>query len=231
MKKYLNLILIVVTILSMLSGMVLAWYANYQSNEADRYEANNKALLTKVKTYKDKNGLLVTESYELRFTIAELEISNDSTLRGMAKQVESMKIKLKNTQYINYINSKSTGSGSVPITLANEEIGFVGDSVNLYNEHNPIITRIASINDGFLKMDINLEKDSLVYDYTYRDSLIIVGHKHRRMCTKEGKKRFFIARWVNPDWQYKVSAKSMNPNTVINDIKAIHIETRKGLKR
>jgi len=223
MKKYLNLILAVVTILSMLSSIGLAWYANFQSNEADRYESNATALLTKVKTYKDAKGRLVTEAIELRLTIKELKNSKDSTIRYMGHQVEAMGIKLKNVEYITHLNTKARGSGTSSIYY---------DTVPVFDT-NKVYQMIpkSKINDGYLTMYLNILPDSIKYEYTVSDSLYIVGHRERRMLTERGKKRFFLARWVNPDWQYKISAKSTNPNVVVSKILNVHIESRKGLSR
>ena len=219
-SKYLKIILTIVTILSLLSGIGLAWYANFKSNEADRYESNYKASLVKIKQYKDKNGLLVSETYELRLTIDEIKNSKDSTIRSMGESLEDMGIKLKRTENMAQITTKSTGKGTVKIDTV-----FVGNQ-----EIKPMI-RKAYINDGFLDMVINIDDDSLHYDYLNRDTIFIAGYKERRMETKKGKKRFFLARWVNPDWQYKLAAKSLNKNTIITSIKDVRIERRKGLSR
>jgi len=189
-------------------------------NESERFRDNYIAVQKGIEVYRDKNNNLVSTIDELRLTNSELKLTGDSLVNIMYDEIKSMGLKIRNTERIVGIISITSGKGST----SKKDTIIKRDTVYVRASKIPI-------NDKYLKMDVLLFKDSITYNYTYTDSLIIVLNRERNNLNDRGKERNFIVKWINPDWRYKANVKSLNENTKISDIVNIKIEKRKGLER
>lgn len=87
-KKWtLNKILILVTIVSTIVSVLFKFESCKWQSEADRYKNNYSVQCSQTKTYKDRNGILVTQVDNLSLTVQDLKNSKDSSIRKLMAEV------------------------------------------------------------------------------------------------------------------------------------------------
>lgn len=205
--KTLKNILTIVTILSVMIGIVAAIYGIRQGNEKNRLEQN---LYSKTVQWEDEKGRLVTETTELRYTVRELrQISkkDSSNLSDAEKKllatrgtIDALNIKLRKVESVNMIEVESKGEYVTDYTIKERDTIY--------------LLEIKPIETKHLDLKFDVKGDSIIVNHTYRNSIDIIIDRDQA-AGKRGNKRFFLVRWILPKWEYSSNVVSEDPNAEI----------------
>ena len=175
---------------------------------ANRMISNN--LYHKEQQWTDEKGRLVTEVQELQFTTSELRSmhSADSTklsdtqkqLYTAAKEIESLGIKLKDA--ISYNSSHISVDNSGLVTTIDKD-------------DNGAIIALNPIKTKHLQIDFEVKSDTILVNHKYETDVTTVVNRKENKYTYSGKKRFFLARWINPRYEYWSTNVADDPDAKI----------------
>lgn len=212
-KLTLNKVLILVTIISTLYGIVMQTVSCNLSDKAKTYQNNYTVEVSKIKSYKDANGNLVSEKNNLLLTIDDLRNSNDSVIKQLLLQLDYSKLKLRKLEGATYI--KSDAGYNFNVKSNKSDITLWTDSVRI----DSIKLETFKYSNKWIEFDLSKRSDmdsANVKIKTYSELMIYYS------WYKEGKWRFrniFSPRKKN----LKTDVVDLNPNTIIRDIKAINV--------
>lgn len=220
MLKLLSNIKEAVTILSVVAAIGFGYWGKLQSQEASRATSN---LYSKTIQWEDEKGRLVTETSELRFTTQELRNINrqDSArlnevqkkLWKASKAIEDLKVKERNVESVNIVGLEARRDSLVTIPVYNED--------NVLKELKPIKT------DNLL-IEFEVTSDTIYVNHLYTSEITTVVSRKVDKFTSKGRKRLFLARWVNPRWEYTAMNVSDDPNAEITSAINIKFQKNKG---
>lgn len=208
-----------VTILSIVAAMWFSYSSHFKGQEIDRLNTNLHSVTTQ---YEDEKGRRVTETTELRFTNDELKAIGkkkdkdlsraEKTIKEVSNEIADLRIKANNVETYNKVLLESRLDSIVtkPIYIENK------------------LTAIEPIKTDHLHLTFKVKEGEILVNHLYTAKIITVVDRDRDKITKKGNKRFFMARWVNPRWQYKAKTVSDDPNAVIEDSVYINFQRRKG---
>lgn len=212
-----------VLIVSIISSIFLGIWGQKQKAEADRYRDN---LYSKTVQWTDENGRLITEVSELRFTLSELKSVNikDSANYSAAqkelllakKNIEEMGIKLNNAE--SYFKSELAVKTDSIIT------SIVKDGTGATIALNPIKT-------ANLELSFTVIGDSVLVDHLYKTNIVTIVNRKKDKLTSNGRKRLFIARWVNPRYDYWATTRADDPNAKLNNTIYIEFQSKRGKRK
>lgn len=208
------------TILSIVSVMLLGWLKYNDTKEINRLNNN----ITSVKKeWKTKTGELVTQVTELRFTNKELKQiaeRDSSELSDLQKQlweagqvIKTLDIKERNAESVNIADLIVSNDSLVTTIQYNEDMSL--------KALKPIKTDNLSIN-------FKVSGDSIIIDHVYNAKINTVVSREVDKVTSSGKRRFFLARWLNPRWKYYASNYSDDPNAKLDSAIYIKFQHNKG---
>ena len=218
--KTLKDLLIIVTILSVMIGIIAAIYGIRQGNEKNRLEQN---LYSKTVQWEDERGRLVTETTELRYTVRELrQISKkDSSNMSEAEKkllaarstIDALNIRLRKVESVNMIEVESKGKYVTDYSIKEKDTIY--------------LLEIKPIETKHLDMKFDVRKDSIIVNHTYRNSIDVIIDRDQELG-KRGNKRFFLIRWIMPKWEYSSNVVSEDPNAEITSNVYFNFQKRKG---
>lgn len=211
-----------VTAISIIIGIFATLYGIRQNNERNRAENNLYTLTTQ---WQDERGRLVIETTELRYTVNELrQISKkDSSKLSEAEKkllqarnvVDNMKIRLRKVESVDRITLESESGYTAPIVFKTRDTCLF--------EVKPIVT-------DNLELNFRQVNDSLIIDHHYKSDIDVVIDRDQGL-NKKGKKRFFLCRWLKPDWIYSSNVVSDDPNAEITSNVYIKFQRGKGKRK
>jgi len=222
MKDLLKNILTLVTIISLIIGILatLGWVR--QKGERQRAETN---LYNRTTQWEDERGRMVTETTELRFTNRELKkvAKKDSmalsevekSLLDAYQVIDDLKIKPGRVESAHMFELESSSNQVTKLTI--EEL--------LKPETYKV--DIAPIKTKHLELTFNQVGDSLHVNHLYKTDIDVVVDRDKGLNSK-GNKRFFIARWFLPKWEYSSSVVAEDPNAEITSNVYINFQRGKG---
>jgi len=215
-----NTIRNVISLLAIVSTIWLGVSKFKGGKEIDRLTTNLTSTTTQ---WQDEKGRLVTEVSELRFTNKELKqiAKLDSTklsytqkqLREASEVIKDLRIKAKDVESVNIVD----------LSVSNDSLV----SIPTYNEDKSL-KALKPIKTEHLEITFDVKKDTVLVSHKYKAKLNTVVSREVDMTTDNGKRRFFIARWINPRYEY--SAKNVIDDKKAEIKSAIHInfQRRKG---
>ena len=215
--------IILVALCAIISLSLVGKWGLEQKHEKERMEQN---LFNKTKEFTTKYGEYAKETSELRYTVTELKkaYKADSTqlsisqkqLKKAAEEITNLNIKLKDadTYISNIIESKpDTFIVTVPI-----------DKDSLFAEVGPIKTKHWDIK-------FKLENNKLKVIPKYTCEVTTVVDRRADYYTLKGRKRFFLARLINPRYQYLATTKVDDKDAKITNTVYIKFQKEKGESR
>ena len=210
----------IVTILSIMIGIIAAIYGIRQNNEKNRLEQN---LYSRTMQWEDERGRLVTETTELRYTVRELrQVSKkDSSNMSDAEKkllaargtIDALNIRLRKVESVNMIEVKSKGEYVTDYSIREKDTVY--------------LLEIKPIETKHLDMKFDVRKDSIIVNHTYRNSIDVIIDRDQELG-KRGNKRFFLIRWIMPKWEYSSNVVSEDPNAEITSNVYFNFQKRKG---
>jgi hypothetical protein len=205
--KYLDEIKSTVTIASVVVAMVVSTWGLKQQSEKDRLRDN---LYHKEVQWKDKEGRLVTEVTELKYSREELRkisksdssklSSTQKELYKVAKELEVLGIKTKDVESYN---------------KAKLEVKYDSLVSNVIKDDKGCITELEPIKTDNLSIDFIVKTDSVLVNYKYKADVTAILNRKVDKFTYKGKKRFFLARLINPRYSYWSTNVVSDPNAEI----------------
>lgn len=211
----------VATILSIVVaiGASTGWIK--QKQETSRVRSNYEYKETQ---WRDEKGRFIKEVTEKRITIQELKVAakSDSTklsdnqkeLKLMAEEVKGLNIKLKDVENFDKAEFEVKDSVVTKIKYIDRKL-----------------EKIEPIRKKYMDIDFDVRGDEIAVKYAYRGSITLIDNKKVDKYTKSGKKRIFIARWINPRYTYWTTAVSEDPNAEIKVLKHIKVQKNKGKRK
>lgn len=205
--KILDDIKSIVTIASVIVAMVASSWGVKLQADRDRFRDN---LYHKEIQYKDKENRLVTQVTELQFSRDELKqiakadsskLSNtQKELYKVAKELEVLGIKAKDVEAYN----KAKLEVIYDSLVSKAELDSRG-----------CIKALKPIKTDNLSLEFNVKTDSVLVDYKYTADVTTVLNRKPNKYTYKGTKRFFLARLVNPRYEYWSTNVVSDPNASI----------------
>jgi len=172
MKKYLYIALAVG-----ISALLLTGYKIY--TDLQKYkELYNRELLN-VKAYEQYNSNMQNELREFRFTMDELRSSSDSINRKLVKEIDRLKLKDKNIQYLQYNTSVIQKTDTI----------VVNDTI--FKESVQIDTIVG---DEWYSMKLGLKYPSVITtEPTFKSEKYVIVSTKKEYNSKPSK--IFFIRW------------------------------------
>ena len=156
-------------------------------------------------------------------TVGELEVinnSSDSLLKKMAIQIKAQNINVKRLEDALLVEIEARGEGEIVKV----------DTIYII-EGDTIFGKYIEINDGYLTLDLyDFGQDTVDYEYVYTEEIFIATYLDYGL-NKKGKERFFLWRWLKPNWQSETSVKSLNKNSEIVAATELEVLNRRSRKR
>lgn len=205
-----------VTIISIIIAIITSVGWSKQKVETERYRQN---LYSTTVQWTDEQGRLITEVSELRYSYRELQAvaKMDSTKLNKAQRdllkanntIKELNIKLKDTE--SYFKGELEVKHDSLITIASK------DSIGQ-------IIALKPIKTPHLEIEFFVENDTIKLNHIYRTNIETVVNRKEDKLTKSGNRRFFIARFIKPRYDYWATTRVEDPNAKINNTVFINFE-------
>ena len=212
-----------VLVLSILSSIVLGVWGQKQKQEAERAHQNLHRMEIE---WVDEQGRHVKEVTELRYTTRELEAARKAKeqdlsdaqkeLKKAAKRIEEMGIKLNRVEGYTGIDFEVVKDSLKTAILRDSKDSIIG---------------IAPIKTPHLNIEFEVKRDTIVVSSKYNANLTVVLNRKPDKLTKKGNRRFFIARWVDPRYDYWATTSIDDPDATIESVLHINFQDKKGKRR
>lgn len=215
--------IILVALCVIISLSLVGKWGLEQKHEKERMEQN---LFNKTKEFTTKYDEYAKETSELRYTVTELKkaYKADSTqlsvsqkqLKKAAEEITSLNIKLKDadTYISNIIESK-------PDTFI----------VDLPSSADSLVSNIKPIKSKHWDISFSIENNKLKVLPKYKCEITTVIDRRADYYTLKGRKRFFLARLINPRYQYLATTKVDDKDAKITNTVYIKFQKEKGESR
>lgn len=215
--------IILVALCVIISLSLVGKWGLEQKHEKERMEQN---LFNKTKEFTTKYGEYAKETSELRYTVTELKkaYKADSTqlsisqkqLKKAAEEITNLNIKLKDADtYISNIIESNPDTFIVTVPV---------DKDSLLAEIEPVKTKHWDIK-------FKLENNKLKVIPKYTCEVTTVVDRRADYYTLKGRKRFFLARIINPRYQYLATTKIDDKDARITNTVYIKFQKEKGESR
>ena len=215
--------IILVALCVIISLSLVGKWGLEQKHEKERMEQN---LFNKTKEFTTKYDEYAKETSELRYTVTELKkaYKADSTqlsvsqkqLKKAAEEITNLNIKLKDadTYISNIIESKpDTFIVTIPV------------------DKDSLLTKIEPIKTKHWDIKFKLENNKLKVIPKYTCEVTTVVDRRADYYTLRGRKRFFLARLINPRHQYLATTKVDDKDAKITNTVYIKFQKEKGESR
>ena len=208
----------ILTIGSLAAAILFGTLNQINKGRADDAENN---LYSKTIQWEDEKGRLVTETTELRYSVNDLKAISQ---RDSAKLSDAEKVIWEAGQTIKELRSKPQHV----VSYSKTEVEALYDSLEVLHtiKDNKLIS-IEPIRTDHLNIEFEVIEGKVLANAKYNAGIEVIVDRERRKETKRGKKRFFIARWLKPDWQYNSKAVCDDPHATIEDTVHINFDNRK----
>ena len=215
--------IILVALCVIISLSLVGKWGLEQKHEKERMEQN---LFNKTKEFTTKYDEYAKETSELRYTVTELKkaYKADSTqlsisqkqLKKAAEEITNLNIKLKDADtYISNIIESNPDTFIVTVPV---------DKDSLLAEIEPVKTKHWDIK-------FKLENNKLKVIPKYTCEVTTVVDRRADYYTLKGRKRFFLARLINPRYQYLATTKVDDKDAKITNTVYIKFQKEKGESR
>ena len=193
MRKY-------IYIISVIAIITLVATLNRQCSELEKYKGLYDKELTNVKAYENENAGLNGEIRQYKRTMEDMRMSADSINQKLLDEIDRLKIKDKNVQYLQY---------TTEVIHKTDTIRIKGDTI--FQEKmitNPIDTIIG---DQWYALDLKLRYPStIVATPTFNSEKYVVIHTKKEYIKKPSK--IFFIRWFQKKRQVvQVDVIEKNP--------------------
>lgn len=211
MKKWIYIIGAFLIVLSV-AGY---YYKAYQSEKdrADRWKNNHDEMTGKFEQTKDELGRNQSRVKMLRITMSEMQsklYESDSLISEFKAEAEASDIEIKRLKSMLKAEIQSKNEGQTVIR----------DTVIIDNTND-----LIRIDDGYLHLNAWWNnQDSVNWAYQYNERIYYLESVKRKQYNEKGNKRFFLWRWIWPNWQSEITIKSTNPNSEIKAKKVDIVE-------
>ena len=215
--------IILVALCVIISLSLVGKWGLEQKHEKERMEQN---LFNKTKEFTTKYDEYAKETSEIRYTVTELKkaYKADSTqlsvsqkqLKKAAEEITNLNIKLKDadTYISNIIESKpDTFIVTIPV------------------DKDSLLTKIEPIKTKHWDIKFKLENNKLKVIPKYTCEVTTVVDRRADYYTLRGRKRFFLARLINPRHQYLATTKVDDKDAKITNTVYIKFQKEKGESR
>lgn len=176
MKKYIYLAIIAIL-------FVLIASLNQQCSELEKFKGLYDKELTNVRAYENENAGLKGEIRQYRRSMDDMRMSADSINQKLINEIDKLKIKDKDIQYLQY---------NTEVIHKTDTIKIKGDTI--FQEKlvtNPIDTVIG---DQWYNLDLKLRYPStIVASPTFNSEKYVVIHTKKEYIKKPSK--IFFIRW------------------------------------
>ena len=215
--------IILVALCVIISLSLVGKWGLEQKHEKERMEQN---LFNKTKEFTTKYDEYAKETSELRYTVTELKKAykadssqlsvSQKQLKKAAEEITSLNIKLKDadTYISNIIESKpDTFIIAIPI------------------DKDSVLSKIEPIKTKHWDIKFKLENNKLKVIPKYTCEITTVVDRRADYYTLKGRKRFFLARSINPRHQYLATTKVDDKDAKITNTVYIKFQKEKGESR
>ena len=215
--------IILVALCVIISLSLVGKWGLEQKHEKERMEQN---LFNKTKEFTTKYDEYAKETSELRYTVTELKKAykadssqlsvSQKQLKKAAEEITSLNIKLKDadTYISNIIESKpDTFTVTIPI------------------DKDSVLSKIEPIKTKHWDIKFKLENNKLKVIPKYTCEITTVVDRRVDYYTLKGRKRFFLARLINPRHQYLATTKVDDKDAKITNTVYIKFQKEKGESR
>lgn len=208
------------SLLAIISTIWLGVSKFRDSKEIDRLTTNLNATTTQ---WQDEKGRMVTEVSELRFTNKELrKISKiDSTKLG--EVYKQLKVASEIIKDLRIKASDVESANIVDLSVSNDSLV----TIPVYNE-NMSLKALKPIKTAHLEITFDVQGNTILVNHKYRAKISTIVSRQVDMETTSGNRRFFIARWVNPRYEYSAKNVVDDKNAKIDSAIHINFQRRKG---
>lgn len=176
MKKYLYII-VAVALITLITSL------NKQCSELEKFKELYDRELSNVRAYENENAGLNGEIRQYKRTMDDMRMSADSINQKLLEEIDRLKIKDKNVQYLQY---------QTQVIHKTDTIKIKGDTI--FQEKlvtNPIDTVIG---DQWYNLDLKLRYPStIVASPTFNSEKYVVIHTKKEYIKKPSK--IFFIRW------------------------------------
>lgn len=176
MKKYLYII-VAVALITLIASL------NKQCSELEKFKELYDRELSNVRAYENENAGLNGEIRQYKRTMDDMRMSADSINQKLLDEIDRLKIKDKNVQYLQY---------QTQVIHKTDTIKIKGDTI--FQEKlvtNPIDTVIG---DQWYNLDLKLRYPStIVASPTFNSEKYVVIHTKKEYIKKPSK--IFFIRW------------------------------------
>lgn len=212
-----------VLILSIISSIGLGIWGQKQKAEADRYRDN---LYSRTVQWTDEKGRLITEVSELRFTLGELKSVN---VKDSAKYSQAQKELLAAKQRIQEMGVELNRAES----YFKAELAVKTDSLvsTIQRDEKGATIALKPIKTANLQLDFTVKGDTVLVDHKYTADITTVVNRKSDKLTRNGKRRFFVARWVAPRYDYWATTRVDDPNAKLNNTVYIEFQNKRGKRK
>lgn len=205
MKKYIYIIGII-AVITLIASL------NKQCSELEKYKELYDRELTNVRAYENENAGLNGEIRQYKRTMDDMRMSADSINQKLLDEIDRLKIKDKNVQYLQY---------TTEVIHKTDTIKIKGDTI--FQEKlitNPIDTVIG---DEWYNLDLKLRYPStIVAAPTFNSEKSVIIHTKKEYVKKPSK--IFFIRWFQKKRQVvEVTVSEKNPYIESKDQRFIEI--------
>ena len=219
-KELISAVKDTVAVVATITTVILGIWGFNQKAEKERFESN---LYQRTEQWTDEKGRLVTEVTKLTYSNSELKkISNadssklsaaEKKLYVAAKEIEELRIKHKDVESYN----------KADFEVKNDSLKTI-----IVYDKDSVLKELKPIKTDHLTLDFKVDGDTLTVSHTYKASIITVVNRKVDMYTASGKKRFILARVVNPRYEYFATNRIDDPNAAVTSDIYIEFQNKKG---
>lgn len=154
----------------------------------------NDSLNMKIKDYVDENNKYHAQIRQLELSNAELKSVNSNLEIYYKSKIDSISkiLKIKSSQIVEYLSIINSAKGSGTTPIIKQEIPTKEEIKRTYK---------FGVKDSYLTFDgiLNSQIDSLTYEYTYSDKLLLTNFYKRKGILGWRKEYYWDATLSNPN--------------------------------
>jgi len=184
--------IIIICVVALIATGILWRLYQKQKETTLRWQGDYVEMTREVDTLRDAKGKLQSRVRKLIMTKTELRsdlFAKDERIQIIKDELQASNVKINRLESVLLAELHSKNEGTDTIR----------DTVYIEQE-DTIVVPVA------------------IWGYSYNESLLYWGEMIRRMYNDKGNKRFFLWKWICPDWEAEFHIKSLNKNSEIDAI-------------
>jgi hypothetical protein len=206
--------IIIICVVALIATGILWRLYQKQKETTFRWQGDYVEMTREVDTLRDAKGKLQSRVRKLIMTKTELRsdlFAKDERIQKIKDELQASNVKINRLESVLLaeLHSKNEGTDTIRDTVYIEQ----EDTIN---------KRILQVQDSNLTFEATWQAGKVVpvaiWGYSYNESLLYWGEMIRRMYNDKGNKRFFLWKWICPDWEAEFHIKSLNKNSEIDAI-------------